>query len=107
MRAVALAGLVALAACGSKTPPHVSKTYQVEIRGMQFSPASVRVHPGDFVVWTNKDIVPHTVTAAGWFDSGPLQPGDQWTHGVTEETGIVLDYVCTMHPTMKGTFTVQ
>lgn len=74
---------------------------------MQFVPASVRVHPGDLVVWTNKDIVPHTVTASGWFDSGPLQPGDQWTHGVSEEGGIALDYMCTMHPTMKGTYTVQ
>ncbi len=107
MRAVALASIAVLAACGSKDPPHASKTYQVEIRGMQFNPPSVRVRPGDFVVWSNKDIVPHTVTASGWFDSGPLQPGDQWTHGVTEETGITLDYVCTMHPTMKGTYTVQ
>jgi plastocyanin len=92
--------LLLVAACTSKPAPHASQTFQVEIRGMQFVPASLRVHRGDLVVFTNKDIVPHTATAPGWFDSGPLQPGDRWTYGVTE--AIDYQYGCTMHPTMHG-----
>jgi plastocyanin len=92
--------LFVLAACTSKPAPHASQTFQVEIRGMQFMPASLRVHRGDLVVFTNKDIVPHTATSPGWFDSGPLQPGQSWSYAITED--INYDYVCTMHPTMHG-----
>lgn len=94
-----LAAFAVLAAC-SKPAPHASQTFQVEIHGMQFVPASLHVHRGDLVVFTNKDLVPHTATSPGFFDSGPLAPGQSWSYGVTE----VLDYhyVCTMHPTMHG-----
>lgn len=94
----ALAAILA-ASCGSK-PKHEFRTYQVEIRGMQFVPATLKLEVGDIVMWTNQDIVPHTVTAAGWFDSGPLLPHQQWSY--VAERPIEYDYVCTFHPTMKG-----
>ena len=95
-----LAAIAFVAACSGKPAPHESQTFQVEIRGMQFVPPALHVHKGDLVVWTNRDIVPHTVTSAGWFDSGPLAPGQSWSHAVTED--LDFDYVCTMHPTMHG-----
>ena len=67
---------------------------------MQFEPASLQVHVGDKIVWTNKDLVPHTATAAGLFDSGPVNPGASWSYTVT--TAGSVDYVCTLHPTMKA-----
>jgi plastocyanin len=98
MRFVAVIALAT--ACTSKPAPHASQTFQVEIRGMQFVPAALRVHTGDLVVFTNKDLVPHTATSAGFFDSGPLQPGQVWTLAITER--LDYQYVCTMHPTMHG-----
>jgi plastocyanin len=97
--------LILVAACSSKPAPHESQTFQVEIRGMQFTPAALHVHRGDLVVFANKDIVPHTATSPGWFDSGPLQPGQSWTYAVTE--AIDYQYVCTMHPTMHGQLLAQ
>ena len=98
MRLVIAIALVVAACGGTKSVP--AQTYQVEIRGMQFAPASMRVHRGDTIVFTNKDLVPHTATAAGWFDSGPLQPGQSWHYVVTDS--VDYDYGCTMHPTMHG-----
>lgn len=97
MRALAV---LALAAACSKPAAHEPQTFQVEIRGMQFVPASLHVHKGDTVTWTNHDLVPHTVTSTGWFDSGPVASGQQWTYAVAQD--VDLHYVCTMHPTMSG-----
>ena len=94
-----LAIALVVGACGNSTP-HPPQTLQVEIRGMQFVPATLRVHRGDVVVFTNHDLVPHTATSAGWFDSGPLSPNQSWTYVVTDS--VDYDYVCSMHPMMKG-----
>jgi plastocyanin len=94
MRLVAVIAFVA--ACSKPAP----QTYQVDIRAMQFTPDVVHAGKGDHIVWTNHDLVPHTVTAPGKFDSGPLQPGQQWTYTVPDAQE--YDYACTMHPTMHG-----
>ena len=99
MRALAC---VVLLACGAK---HEPKTHQVEIRAMQFVPATLTVNAGDTVVWTNRDVVPHTVTAAGAFDSQSIAGGQAWLHVVTG-TG-ELTYGCTFHPTMTAKLTVR
>lgn len=95
MRTVAFALL--LVACSSK---HEPQTFQVEIRGMQFVPATLQVRVGDHVTWTNKDLVPHTVTAKGLFDSGPVAPNATWSFTVSKPGEV--DYVCTLHPTMSA-----
>jgi plastocyanin len=40
-----------------------------DAKGMRFEPASITVHPGDTVVWTNTGAVPHNVQF--WADSIP------------------------------------
>lgn len=77
----------------------------VTIEDMQFKPASVNVSRGDTVTWTNKDIVPHTATAAGAFDSGNIAPGQSFSRRM-EKPG-EFDYVCTYHPGMKGKVVVK
>ena len=89
---VLLAGLA-----GSGSPP---RTHTVEIRGMEFHPAALTVSVGDTIVWINRDIVPHTATAGDW-DTGLLARG-QSGHVVAQHTG-QLRYVCSLHPTMRGT----
>ncbi len=91
--------LLALAGCGSK---HAPTTHHVEIRAMTFEPALVDVAVGDTVVWTNKDIVPHTVTSTEKrFDSRSIAQNAEWAYVVTAPGE--LTYVCTFHPTMFGT----
>jgi len=81
------------------------RTHTVVIEGMQFSPPALTVQRGDRVVWQNKDLVPHTATAAGGFDSGTIEAGKAWTY-VAGKPG-TLAYLCTLHPTMKATLIVQ
>ena len=98
---------VGLVACDSKA--HEPKRHHVAIRAMQFEPAELAVAVGDTVVWTNSDVVPHTVTAAPAspvkFDSKQLDSKQQWQYTVT--VAGEQAYVCTFHPTMRGTLTAR
>ena len=80
-------------------------THTVTIDGMQFQPVTLAVKAGDKVVWVNKDVVAHTATAAGRFDSPSIAAGRQWTWKVTGRGRI--DYVCTLHPGMKAALVVE
>jgi plastocyanin len=75
------------------------------IEGTRYEPASLTVRRGDTVTWINKDPIPHTVTAAGAFDSKEIAAGKSWKH-VAGKTG-AYDYICTLHPNMKGTLKVE
>lgn len=77
----------------------------VTIEGMQFNPPELTVHRGDHIVWVNKDLFPHTVTADKAFDSGSIAANASWTY-VAAKSGEYA-YGCTFHPTMKGKITVQ
>lgn len=81
-------------------------THSVIIEGMAYAPAVIKVKKGDRIAWTNKDLFPHTVTAVNRsFDSGEIAAGKTWTHVVTANGN--QEYVCTFHPTMKGSFAAQ
>ncbi|MDB5900411.1 MAG: blue (type 1) copper domain protein, partial [Ramlibacter sp.] len=80
-------------------------THTVTIDGMKFEPQTLTVKRGDKVVWRNKDIVPHTATSAGTFDSGQLAAGASWSWTAGKAGRIA--YVCTYHPGMKATVVVQ
>jgi plastocyanin len=101
----ARAGLVllaaVLAAAGGCRPAHVPHVYRVTIHGFAFDPAQVSAQPGDTVVWTNADALPHTATrdGGGW-DSGAIAAGAQWRLPVTAASA--GPYHCAFHPTMKA-----
>jgi plastocyanin len=95
--------VLAVLGCGSKT--RTPQEHAVAIRAMQFVPADVQVSVGDTVVWTNEDIVPHTATASGTFDSQQIASKQQWRYTVT--TAGSMPYTCTFHPTMHGTITAR
>jgi plastocyanin len=80
--------------------------HTVIIEGMNYVPATLTVAKGDIVVWINKDLFPHTVTAAnGRFDSHEIKADKSWKT-VAEKAG-EFGYLCTFHPTMKGTLVVK
>lgn len=80
-------------------------THTVTIDAFEFKPATLTVKRGDVVVWRNADPVPHTATAQGTFDSGSLATDAAWRYTATKQGR--FDYICTLHPTMKGTLVVE
>jgi len=70
-----------------------------------YFPASIEINPGTAVTWTNNDAVIHTVTdTKKTFDSEFIQAGGTWQY--TFEKPGQYDYLCTLHPWMKGTVSV-
>ncbi len=87
-------------------PPARAATVSVTIENLQFSPTVLSVRRGDHVVWTNKDLFPHTVTATNKaFDSGGIAAGGTWNYVAT--LAGEYSYGCAYHPTMKGSLKVK
>jgi plastocyanin len=82
-----------------------ASTHEVKIEGMQFSPLDLKVQRGDTVTWRNNDLVPHTATAAGKFDSGAIEPGKTFSRKLDKPGE--YDYICMYHPGMKGRIEVK
>ena len=73
---------------------------------MKFVPERLEVAAGDRITWTNRDFLPHTVTArAAGIESGDLTEGKAFTY-VAKRAG-EIDYLCRLHPVMKGTIVVR
>jgi plastocyanin len=86
--------------------PASAATHQILIEAMAFVPSRLVVKRGDTVVWINKDLFVHTATAEErFFDSGQMAQNARWKF-VAGESG-VFAYLCTLHPTMKGTLIVE
>ena len=98
-----LAGVWAGAFLFGASPAQAAR-HVVVIENMQFAPADMAVARGDEVVWINKDLVAHTATAKGAFDSRALAPGRSW-HYIARKPGRYA-YGCAFHPTMKATLVV-
>lgn len=80
--------------------------HTVAIDGVTFVPATLAVKVGETVVWVNQDPFPHTVTSqTGGFDSHAMAPGQSWSYTPTKAG--VFPYLCTLHPTMHATLTVE
>ncbi|OJZ68830.1 amidase [Mycobacterium paraffinicum] len=78
---------------------------QVNIDGFAFAPATLTVATGTTVTWTNRDEEPHTVAASdGSFHSPGMGTGATFTHTFTDPG--TFDYVCSIHPMMRGTVVV-
>lgn len=121
--AAALAAAVLLAGCSASRPatgsgagmPMTSTSVtapaapvggnQVTIDGFAFAPATLTVAAGTTVTWTNRDEEPHTVAASdGSFHSPGMGTGATFTHTFTDAG--TFDYVCSIHPMMRGTVVV-
>jgi plastocyanin len=103
---LSLAGLAV--ACGAGAPPAPERkpeTHTITIDATSYSPRSLVVHAGDTIVWDNKDMIAHTATAKGTFDSQTILSGASWRYTVSKKG--VTDYTCTFHPTMTGTLQVK
>lgn len=73
--------------------------HHVTIKNFAFTPQEITIKVGDTVTWTHQDSVPHTTTGNIW-DSGHLGQGK--TYSKTFDKAGTYDYICTIHPSMKG-----
>jgi plastocyanin len=82
-------------------------TVHVAITDYTFTPMTSIVHPGDTVVWTNGDSVPHTATALDGksFDTGTIDPGASASLKLSKPGE--YRYHCAIHPDMLGTVDVK
>jgi plastocyanin len=97
---LAALGLTALPGAREGEP---TRTHTVVIEAMKFTPAELRIRPGERVVFQNKDLLPHTATAKEpkAFDSGLIKAGGSWTLQLGSGTQAIR-YMCLYHPTMEG-----
>lgn len=79
----------------------------VVMQDIAFSPKELTVKVGETVTWRNRESIEHNVVA----DSVPglkseLLGEDDTFEYVPKEAGTIA-YVCTVHPGMEGTLTVE
>jgi len=99
-----LAGLVILAAVLVFFTGIASADTQVSIKDFKFQPDQVTIKKGDTVIWTNIDPVPHDVKSKG-FESPDMKKGE--TYSKTFNEAGTFDYLCEIHPNMKGKVIVK
>jgi len=79
----------------------------VDITNFSFVPEEINIKKGDTVVWTEKDEVPHTVTASNKEDllaSDILSKND--TYSFTFDKVGTFNYRCKLHAAMSGVVNV-
>lgn len=76
-----------------------------------YLPVDATISPSGEVIWTNHDMVAHTVTSGnirdgpdGLFDSGLIMPNE--TYSIQLDLAFEYDYFCIVHPWMEGTVVV-
>lgn len=88
------------AASAAEAPRYGADSVRVSMVALSFRPALIAVRKGTEVVFENDDVTAHTVNGAagGPVDSGLLPPRKIYKLVINE----VLDYVCLIHPSMRG-----
>jgi plastocyanin len=95
----ALKGITATAA-------HAGSGADVNIMGFAFGPNKVTVTPGKPVTWVNGDESPHQVTITSTKERSPILTKGQ-SATLTFASAGNYDYICGLHPQMKGTVEVK
>ena len=108
--ASALLGAAALGALPllAGTVPGAGNAATLTIDNFAFSAGRLDVAAGTRVTWTNRDDIPHTVTAAEdphAIRSPPLDTGESYTR-LFARSG-TFHYFCSLHPAMQGMVVVR
>jgi plastocyanin len=99
------ATLKSAAAKGANTRVTTAASTGVTIKDFKFAPASISVSVGDTITWSNQDAAPHNARANdGSFKTADLDKGESGSATMTKAG--TFAYICTIHPSMKGTVTV-
>jgi plastocyanin len=79
----------------------------VAMKNIQFDPKTVTIKVGDTVEWVNEDSVNHDAVAKEGDVPKSELFGKGGTYSVKFDTAGTIEYVCTVHPGMEGTITVE
>lgn len=83
-----------------------SRVVRTGIKNLSYLQTPLEIAAGTTVEWTNRDPLPHTVTAVDRsFDSGLIQPGEVFRRTFTSAGS--FNFYCTPHPFMKGVVVVR
>ena len=78
----------------------------VIIKNFKFVPSEIKVKAGTKITWRNEDSVAHTVESKdGTLTSDNLESGDTVTF--TFDKPGRIDYICGIHPSMKGAVIIE
>ncbi len=77
----------------------------VTIQNFAFTPQELTVTAGTTVTWTNNDNMIHTIVSQNLFESKILNKGDKFSFTFT--TLGEFDYICDIHPSIKGKIIVK
>lgn len=113
---LAVISILILSGCTQKTQqnnqqvtpenkPTSNTAQSITIESFKFNPETVTIKKGSTVTWINKDSAPHTATSQNSFDSGTLSKGQTFTFTFKQEG--TFNYICSIHPYMKGKIIVE
>jgi plastocyanin len=104
--AAAIMMLFATVSVSSISPAMADDANTIVIKNFDFKPMMMTVKAGTTVTWKNMDGEPHTVVSPdGTFRSHALDQGDTFTFKF--DTPGTYKYVCSIHPKMMASITVQ
>jgi plastocyanin len=96
---------------GDTEPPAVDGeaggAVAIGMKDIRFVPDQATVKVGQQVTWTNNEAVPHNVVADEGADFESDTFGEGGTFSYTPDRPGTIAYVCTIHPGMDGTLTVE
>lgn len=76
----------------------------ISIKNFQFNPTSITIKSGTTIRWINEDSASHTIKSND-FNSEKLVTGKEFEF-VFSKPG-TYDYICGLHPSMKGRIIVE
>ena len=78
----------------------------VKISGFVFGPNKLTRAVGQPVTWLNEDDSPHQITIASTKERSPILLKGQ-SHAMAFNTAGTFEYMCGLHPSMKGTVEIE
>ena len=91
----------------SAAPPADGNAVEIGMKGLMFEPKDVTVKVGTTVTWKNLEDIPHNVVAEKGADFESDTFGKDGTYEFKAEKPGSVKYVCTIHPGMEGTLSVE
>jgi plastocyanin len=90
--------------CGGGSGSGADSSDAIAVRDFEFAPSSYTTAAGEKVVWENEGEQIHNVKGKGFF-SRSIDAGESYSF--TFDRAGSYDYLCTLHPQMKGTIAVE
>lgn len=91
----------------SEQAPAEQAGTKIVMKAIQFQPRDKKVKVGDTVTWVNEDSVEHDAVATEGADFKSELFGKGKTFSWKAEKAGTVKYVCTVHPGMEGTLSVE